>query len=137
VDAAECYGRVFVQNSVTGAVGYLSDTTYTEFGGPLRREWTYAQVYDVNQRRVHSQLELVARTGDAPIGVVPYVLLEISDDGGNTWTAMPPRELGRTGEYGNVIRWNRLGQARDRVYRMSIENATVPVRVTDTTLVVG
>lgn len=133
-DAAECYGKVFVQNSLTGEVGYLSDAVYTEFGGILRREWTYPQVYAVNQPLVHSQIELVARTGTAPIGQVPHVNLEISDDGGNTWLMLPPRELGRVGEYNHVVRWNRLGQARDRVYRMSVDDAAVPVYVTDTVL---
>lgn len=134
VDAAHCYGKVFVQSGTTGAVGSLSDSVYTEFGGVLRREWTYPQVYDTNRRLVHAELELVARTGDAPLGQVPAVLLEVSDDGGNTWTLLPPRELGRTGEYRHLVRWSRLGQARDRVYRMSVDDATVPVRVLDTTL---
>jgi hypothetical protein len=133
-DAVHCYGKVLVQASDTGAVGYLSDTTYSEFGGVLRREWTYPQVYDTNRPLVHSSLELVARTGDAPLGTVPMVNLEISDDGGNTWLLLPPRELGRVGEYQHVIRWNRLGQARDRVYRMSVDNAAVPVRIMDTVL---
>lgn len=134
VDSAQCYGRVFVQQASTGAVGYLSDNVHTEFDEILRREWTYPQVYDTNRAVTHSQLELVCRTGDAPTSLVPHVNLEISDDGGNTWLLLPPRELGRTGEYSHVIRWNRLGQARDRVYRMSVDDAAVPLRVTDTTL---
>jgi hypothetical protein len=133
-DAAECYGRMFVQDRVTGNIGYLSDTCYTEFDGILRRAWTYPQVYAVNSPLVHSQIDLVARTGSAPIGQVPHVNLEISDDGGNTWAMLPPRELGRIGEYNHVVRWNRLGQARDRVYRMSVDDASVPLYVTDTVL---
>jgi len=134
VDAAECYGKVFVQSASTGAVGYLSDSVYTEFGGTLRREWTYPAVYQDNADLFHAQLEVVAKTGDAPIGVVPQIQLEISDDGGNTWRAMPARELGRTGKYKHNVRWNRLGVARDRVYRCSVDNAAVPVRITGTTL---
>lgn len=133
VDACVCYGKVFVQSSA-GAVGQLSDTTYTEFGGTLRREWTYPQVYDTNRPMVHAELELIARTGDAPLSQVAHVNLEVSDDGGNTWRTQPPRELGRTGEYRHIVRWHRLGQARDRVYRMSVDDANVPVRVLDTTL---
>jgi hypothetical protein len=134
VDTAQCYGKTFVQSASTGAVGYLSDTCYTEFGDILRREWTYPQVYNVNSPVTHSQIDLVARTGTAPIGTVPHVNLEISDDGGNTWALLPPRELGRVGQYNHVVRWNRLGQARDRVYRMSVDDAAVPVYVTDTVL---
>ena len=133
-DCVSCYGRVFVQNATTGALGYLSDSVHTEFGGTLRREWTYPQVYAVNQPLIHAQLDLVGRVGTAPLGEVAHVNLEISDDGGNTWAGLPVRELGRTGEYSNVVRWNRLGQARDRVYRMSVDDAAVPVVVTDTVL---
>lgn len=133
-DAVACYGRVYMQNAETGDVGYLSNDYYQEFGGILRRSWTYPQVYDTNRPITHSAIVLVAKTGTAPIGIVPSVLLEISDDGGNTWKSLPSRELGRTGEYANVIRWNRLGQARDRVYRMSLDNTAVPLCITDTTL---
>jgi len=137
VDTAECYGKVFVQASDTGAVGYLSDTYYTEFGSTLRRSWTYPQVYATNKRLFHSQLELVARTGDAPSGEEPQVLLDISDDGGNTWRAMPSRKLGRTGQHAKVVRWSALGSARDRVYRMSLDDSRVPLNVLDTTLEVS
>ena len=137
IDAAHCYGKIFVQNAETGAVGYLSDTTYTEFGETLRREWTYPQVYATNRRLFHSSLELVARTGDAPIGVVPHVQLDISDDGGNTWLSLPMREFGRVGEYSHLVRWNRLGMARDRVYRCSVSDSAIPVRITDTVLEVS
>lgn len=136
VDAAECYGKVFMQSASTGAVGYLSDSVYTEFGQTMRREWTYPQVYETNREKFHGQIELIARTGTAPISVVPYVSLDISDDGGNTWLSLPAREMGRTGQYNHIVRWNRLGRARDRVYRMSVENASVPLVVTDTRLLV-
>jgi hypothetical protein len=136
VDSVECYGKVFVQ-STSGAVGYLSDTVYTEFGGILRPEWTYPQVYAVNRPLVHSQLEVVGRYGTAPIGQVPRIMLEISDDGGNTWVAMPSREMGRTGNYQHVVRWTRLGRARDRVYRCYVAEASVPVHITDTVLQVA
>lgn len=134
VDSANCYGKVFVQHADTGAIGYLSDAVYSEFGTTMRREWTYPQVYDTNREVTHSQLELVMKTGTAPINVTPHVGLDISDDGGNTWLTLPPREMGRVGQYQHVVRWNRLGRARDRVYRCWVDDAAVPVCVTDTTL---
>ena len=134
VDAVNCYGKVLMQRRSTGEIGYLSDSCYTEFGETLRKEWTYPQVYQTNYALTHSQLDIVCRTGNSPIGEVAHVNLEISDDGGNTWMTLPPRELGRTGEYGHVVRWNRLGQARDRVYRASVDDANVPLCVTDSVL---
>jgi hypothetical protein len=119
-DAVHCYGREFVQNATTGAIGYLSDSTHTE-----------------SEKRIyHSQLDIVMRTGDAAAGVTPYVNLDYSDDGGSTWTQLPGRQLvsrGTTGEYSQVIRFTRLGMARDRVYRVWSADAA-PFVITDTQL---
>jgi hypothetical protein len=137
VDSAICYGgKVFVQSATTGAIAVLNDRTFTEFGGTLRRSWTYPQVYGSNRPMVHGALEMEMRTGDAPLGELGHVHLEVSDDGGNTYTSVPPRTLGRTGEYSHTIRWNRLGQAKDRVYRASVDDAHVPVALNDTLLTV-
>ena len=140
VDSANCYGKVFVQNAETGAVGYLSDTCYTEFDETLRREVTYPSVYESTQRLFHSQLDVILKTGDAPLGVVPTVQLDLSDDGGNTWVTLPMRSLdplpvGQTGDYRRVVRWTRLGTARDRVYRVSMSDPA-PFHLMDTALMV-
>jgi hypothetical protein len=138
VDAVHCYGKVFVQSSVTGEIGYLSDSEWTEFGGVLRREITYPSVYDAQSRLFHDQLDIVMKTGGAPVGVVPTVQLDISDDGGNTFTSLPSRSLdplpaGVTGDYRRVVRFTRLGMARDRVYRIA-QSENAPFIVTDTQL---
>lgn len=135
-DMAHCYGHVYAQHATTGAIGQLEDDVYTEFGGILRREWTFPQVYGNNRRLFHSNLEIIMRTGDAPIGTTPYVHLDISNDGGNTWAALPRREIGNVGEYAQRIIWQRLGSARDRVYRMYVSDA-VPMRVLSAELTVS
>lgn len=135
-DAVQCYGKVFFQSASTGEIGYLSDTEYTEFGDVLRREVTYPIVYDKQRRVYHSQLDIVMRTGDAAAGITPYINLDISDDGGNTWVQLPGRQLvprGASGEYKQVIRFTRLGMARDRVYRVWTSDAA-PFVITDTQL---
>lgn len=134
VDAAQCYGRVFVQHS-DGRVGYLSDTEYEEFGEPLIRKVVYPSVYQGSQRLFHSQLDLVFKTGDAPANVAPMVQLDLSDDGGSTWTSLPVREIeaGRQGEYAKVVRYTRLGTARDRSYRV-VMGSNSPFHLLDTKL---
>ncbi len=59
--------------------------------------------------------------------------LDISDDGGETWHSLPSRDMGLIGEYRKVIRWNRMGQARDRVYRCRVSEAA-PFHLLDTDL---
>jgi PKD repeat protein len=53
----------------------------------------------------------------------PQVMLRISNDGGKTWISEQWRGAGRLGEYFRRIRWNRLGQARRRVYEASVTDA--------------
>ena len=136
IDAVQCYGKTFMQSASTGAIGSLSDGTHTDFGGILRRYVTYPIIYDAQKRVYHSQLDIVMRTGDAEAGVTPYVNLDYSDDGGSTFTQLPGRQLvprGTTGEYSQVVRFTRLGMARDRVYRVWSSDAA-PFIITDTVL---
>jgi hypothetical protein len=55
----------------------------------------------------------------------PLVSLEISNDGGKTWSASLQASLGTSGQYLARARWHRLGAARDRVFRVII---TAPVQ---------
>ena len=91
----------------------------------MSRSVTFPSVYAGSSRLFHSQLDVIFRTGDAPLGVTPEVRLDVSDDGGNTWLLLPPRILepptvGASGEYRRVVRWAQLGSARDRVYRITM-----------------
>ena len=133
---SDCYGKLLVQNATTGAIGSLSNTTYTEFGATQRAEWTYQNIYGENQRIPHSCLEIVCETGVGLVtgqGSDPQLTLERSDDGGRTWTTMPTRTIGAQGEYQTRVRWPRLGMPRDRVYRAAISDP-IQLSVTDTIL---
>lgn len=136
---ADCYGKVLVQNSLTGQIGYMSNSTYTEFGNIQRAEWTYQNIYVDHSRRFHSLLEMVCETGVGLVtgqGSDPQITLEKSDDGGRTWNTMPTRTIGAQGRYKTRARWHRLGASRDRVYRGSISDP-VQLCVTDTILEVA
>ncbi len=58
-------------------------------------------------------------------GANPVALLDWSNDGGHTWSNQHTASIGIQGDYAARVRWNRLGRARDRVYRITI---TDPVR---------
>jgi len=63
------------------------------------------------------------------IGTDPQIMLRWSDDGGHTWSNEHWRSLGRRGEYGTRVYWQRLGMTvklRDRVYEVSM---TDPVKI--------
>jgi hypothetical protein len=56
-------------------------------------------------------------------GAVPSATLEISNDGGRTFPAVLTDPLGDVGDYNKGNRWQRLGRAKDRVYRFSRTDA--------------
>lgn len=56
----------------------------------------------------------------------PQWRLNVSDDGGRTWsTLVKPRSIGKLGEYQRRLRWLKMGQARERMVRLE---CTDPVR---------
>lgn len=60
-----------------------------------------------------------------PQGIVgrgPLMTLKWSNDGGHTWSDGLDRDCGQGGEYTKRVIWRRLGQARDRVYEISMED---------------
>ncbi len=50
----------------------------------------------------------------------PQAMLRYSDDGAHTWSDVLTAPIGRMGEYQAQAVWRRLGQARDRVFEVSI-----------------
>lgn len=54
------------------------------------------------------------------IGRGPQMILRWSNDGGHTWSNEYARDCGQAGQYKKRVIWRRLGQARDRVYEVSM-----------------
>jgi hypothetical protein len=74
---------------------------------------------------VHHRLQIELETGaglTSGQGVAPVALLDWSDDGGHTWSNQHAATIGAMGKYSTRVRWNRLGRARDRVYRLTISD---------------
>jgi hypothetical protein len=60
-------------------------------------------------------------------GSDPRIVLEISNDGGQTWGNPIYASIGKVGQYKTRARWQRLGSSRDRVFRVTVSE---PVRCT-------
>lgn len=72
---------------------------------------------------VHNRLQVDIETGVGLVsgqGSDPMVLLDWSNDGGSEWSNQHAASIGKLGKYTARVRWNRLGRARDRVYRITI-----------------
>ncbi len=52
----------------------------------------------------------------------PQIILQYSNDGGHTWSNERWKSMGKIGEYGKRIRWNRLGSSRNRIFRILISD---------------
>jgi hypothetical protein len=136
---AACYGRIYVQDYETGKVGYLNPDIYTEWEGTLRSEFTFASnTYNNGKRTFHGTFEVMAETGvglTTGQGSDPQLMLDVSDDGGRTWRALPSKSIGALGEYRQHVMWDSLGSSFDRIYRCAVSDP-VKMTISDASLVV-
>ncbi len=101
-------------------VVYRMDNNVNKFGAdPIVCERTSPhQATPFLERQYFGQFVLDAMFGVAPQGVQPLVELSYSDDGGYTYSNPSTQSLGRVGERFPRVVWRRLGQARDRVWKL-------------------
>ena len=59
----------------------------------------------------------------------PMVSLSWSDDRGKTWSNPLARSMGKIGEYGQKIIWNRLGSGKRRIFEIHFTDPA-PFRIT-------
>jgi hypothetical protein len=79
-----------------------------------------------NRERIfHSSLQVEFSPGvglQVGQGVDPQAMMRFSDDGAATFGTSRTRSIGKAGQMKNRAIWRRLGQARDRVYEVSISD---------------
>lgn len=126
-----CYDKGLIGDAFSGDIGYLSATTYTEFGNTTRALLTSPPVHEDRKRVFISRLELDIEAG---VGITtgqgsdPQWMLRSSKDGGRTYTTLQKwRSAGAIGNYRTRLRWLRMGQARERVFEAT---TTDPVKRT-------
>ncbi len=74
---------------------------------------------------IHNRLQVDIESGvglTSGQGITPKAYLDWSDDGGHEWSSQHAAQIGAKGKYRTRLRWNRLGRARDRVYRITISD---------------
>lgn len=134
--SATAFGNVFVGDAYSNKIGTLKISTYDEVGSVQRMEVAFQPVYAENRRAIHHELEIVMETGvglTTGQGSDPEAMLDYSDDGGITWKSLPNKRLGALGERRTRVVWNKLGSARQRVYRIAVSDP-VKVVLTDAVL---
>lgn len=91
----------------------------TDDNQPLIREATSKTLYQDGQRFNVGQIELFPRQGFQNASIE----LEISRDGGLTWTPPKVREIGPVGNYAGRVIWRNLGQCRQITARVRFSEA--------------
>jgi Phage stabilisation protein len=112
------YGRHLVGDDA-GYVYELDSDTFTNNGDVLCRERTspHFAIPSLN-RLFFLPFRLDCSVGTVTDSSEPVVQLYYSNDGGYTWSDSIQRSLGLVGQRKTQVQWNRLGSARDRVWRV-------------------
>lgn len=112
----------------SGKVYQLDLDTYTDDGNLIKRIRTTTSTEQQQLRVFWSSLQVDMETGvglSTGQGSDPLLMLRFSDDGGHTWSNLRTGSVGKIGEYGRRVKFNRLGVGRNRVYEISM---TDPVK---------
>lgn len=103
---------------------------YSDNGNARACERTFPHLNAGLKRIFNASLQLDMETGvgidGLGQGVTPQAMLQFSDNGGFSWSNEKWAGIGAIGAKKTRVLWRRLGQARDKVYKIRI---TDPVKV--------
>lgn len=120
-DIVQVDGTLYAGDLRDGRIGVLSDDTYDEYDERVVRQFTTQPFQSNMQPFTVPKLELTVESGVGNADETdPQIRLEISRDGGKTWSEERARSMGKVGEYNRRAIWRRNGRsARFDVYRFT------------------
>jgi hypothetical protein len=126
---ATAYGRLYVTDSQDGRIGVADMDTYTEYGAEIARI-VATQPFQNNMEPFF--LPLLEVTVESGVGNAacpnPQIRLQVSRDGGKTWSDERSRSIGAIGQYNRRAVWRRNGRSsRFDVYRLLMSDPVKPV----------
>lgn len=115
-------GKHIVGDFEDGRLYELSLDVYNDAGNEIQRIRSFPHMVDdgnrVAYRSFQADMEAGNQSGLEP-QAPPEIRLRYSDTKGNSWSNHLSTSIGFRGDYAKIARWNRLGQARDRVFELS------------------
>ncbi|SOY65593.1 conserved hypothetical protein [Cupriavidus phytorum] len=112
-------GENLVGDFEDGRIYRLDLDVYSDDGAPIARQKDFPHIVTEGRKQFFSRFTLDCEVAVGnPNDEDPQILLSWSDDGGNSWSNPIQMSLGRVGAYQTRARANRLGAARDRVWRV-------------------
>lgn len=121
-------GGIFCTDFENGKLYKIEQDQFTDDGQIIAREFISRHQSAGDYTYLPELwIEVEAGTGlQQGQGRDPQIMLQISRDGGKTWGNEMWRPIGKVGQYGRRAVWNRLGRARDWVFKVRV---TDPVKV--------
>lgn len=103
--------RIYVGDSQDGRIGEMKLDTFKEYGYPILRRFV-TQPFQANMKSFSvASLELTVEAGvgndDCPD---PRIGMQMSTDGGRTWSNMRYRRLGKRGQFKHRCIWRRINR---------------------------
>lgn len=119
---AFCYGKTLMWNrtGTQNTVLTVSRAAYDWVGADITGIIIAPALHADQQNIPHGALEIEPDAGQGLAGDVgtPTISMSYSDDGGRTYKNAQSRSLGTAGQYKRRVKWNALGAARDRRYKL-------------------
>ena len=115
-----------------GNIYALDNAVYTDNGATIRRLRRAPHLVTDLQREYFAELQIQFQPGvglQTGQGQDPQAMLRWSNDGGSTYSNEHWTSIGMVGKYKNRAIWRRLGQARDRIFEVSISDPVKAVIV--------
>lgn len=119
--------KYYVSSYVDGSIYELATNENTDNGAMISRQIVGRHIFDEGYRSIASiwvdmQMGVGTVSGQ---GVNPQLIMNISKDGGHTWSSDRYARLGAIGEYAVRAVFRRCGRARDFLYKFTL---TDPVK---------
>jgi hypothetical protein len=101
-----------------GNIYALDNTVFTDNGMPIKRVRSFPHMVADGKRVFYRQFLADMDTGRTDFGVIREISLSWSDDRAHSFGNPVAQSIGDVGEYRTSLQWQRLGVARDRVFRL-------------------
>lgn len=104
-----------------GKIYSLSLSVYTDNAIPIVRVKTFAHLVGPEYERItynSFDADIEVGTQDPVLDTTPQMFLSWSDNRGVSFDFAVGQSMGKGGEYLTTVSWNRLGMARDRIFKL-------------------
>lgn len=115
--------KSLVGDRASGKIYWQALHFYSEDGAVIVRERILPHLVKEKQQITYASFELDMQVGVGNPDVTdPQIMLQYSNDGGRNWSYELWRPIGAIGAFNTRVRWQKLGTARDRVFKVKISD---------------